>query len=280
MHPTSASLMASVFAAAASFAGTAQAATVTMISDTARWADASGFSGWLGSTVQLYSETRPAQALTATRPNGQSTWDRSWQDNVVAYGPGWSYDPTTGLGSPLATRPTASDVSDWSRDNFRGTWSIGWEGSTIAIDTTSAFVASNARTYAQLDAASISGFMAARANGTTGTLHLNLAQSVESYGAIAANVLLFSPTGRGTAYSEVAQVTSGSTIGDFSITSPMAADSVIQITLFTNSAFTVGDHTVRVQMGASTWYGGASAVPAPGALALVGIAGLGSRRRR
>ena len=279
MHRPIIGPVAAAFVASACLAAGAEAATITMVSDTARWADATGFSGWMGASAQLYSNATPTLPMTATRPNGQSSWDRNWSDNIVAYGPGWGFDPTMQRGVPLANRPTASEVNNWSRDNFRGSWTIGWEGSVLGIDTTPAFVASNSRTYAQLSSGSIAAFLAARAHGTTGTLHLDLAQTVESYGALVANVLLYSPTSIGADYTTATQIGTGSSLGDFQIGSPLAADTVIRITLATVTSSTVGDHTVRIEMDASTWYGGLAA-PAPGALALLGIAGLGARRRR
>jgi hypothetical protein len=280
MHPTSFRVGASALVFAMTVSSAAMAERITLQSQTARWADATGLRDWAGASITTYAMSNtPAGNLTAVRPNGQGTWDRDFStNNQIEWGPGWINNPSLGWPVPSTTHPTLSQVHSWSESNFKGSWSIGWGGDTFSYDTTPNWTAAADRTYATLTGASVTALNAARAGGASGSLTLSMSQSVQSYGATGAMLLLRSFSG---GYAESVTISSGS---DFSFSGLPAVptDTIAILRLWTAGGWnTVGAHEVRVMLDADTFYG-PTVVPGPGALALLGIAGAatGSRRRR
>ncbi len=268
-----------VIAAACALSGVAQAEQITLISSTSRWAAGTGFGDWAGAAITTYAmDGSTPGMLTSVRPNGQGSWDRDYSsNNQIEWGPGWRNDSAIGFPVPSSLRPTLAQVESWSESNFKGSWSIGWGSDSFTYDTTPRWVSAAGRTYATLSAASIAALDAARSGGGSGSLTLSMAHSLQYYGATRASLILRSYSG--TQYAQAEYLTSGT---DFTFTNlpPIPSDTLAILRLETIGGWdTAGSHQVSTVLNAETFY---APVPAPGALALLGVAGLGaaSRRRR
>ena len=247
-------------------------ADLSVYTNVLRYASAAGLSNnYVDASVSFGAGDR---MLSATRPNGQTNWPQkfgSWQ--ITLQGAGFL---------------TGAEVDSWMDSNARGTFSATWStsGGTYpgtyqsSADISPYYIAPTARTYMELTQSSIALFNDICANGRTGTFTFNTTQDVVQAGFFNMNLFLsgqigavFSPT-----------LFSGNTL-TVNITSAMSANSLLIIQAstrevafqeITNYPF-VG--TARYNYDSRTMYT-AAPVPAPGALALLALAGAAGRRRR
>ena len=224
-----------------------------------------------------------ATLLSATRPNGQSDWPQQ-------FGSAWSVRMPQGPGFPMYY--TGAEIDSWMDSNARGTFSCTWSIDVgtfpgtyqSSMDTTPYYVAPTAMRYLELTQSSIALFNDIVANGRTGTFTFNTTQNVftpPGHFAGAANLTL---SGAGASVNS-STVTSGNAF-TVNIASALSANTrlTVQVTPgevgfqeITNYPF---GGTARYNYNASTMYI-AEPVPAPGALALLALAGAaGGRRRR
>ena len=212
--------------------------------------------------------------LSATRPNGETNWPQQ-------YG---SWQVSTPQGPPL----TGAQIDSWMDSNSRGTFSCTWSTSggtypgtyQTSGDFAPYYVAPTARTYLQLTQSSIAQFNDICANGRTGTFTFNTTQDISQAGFVSASFFISGPTA---AFSNT--VSSGNTL-TVTIQSALSTYSMLLLTGGTSQAsFQATNNypfpeTARYNSSSTTQYQ-AAPVPAPGALALLGLAGLsGGRRRR
>jgi MYXO-CTERM domain-containing protein len=220
--------------------------------------------------------------ISATRPNGESNWPQQFGS--------WSVRTPQGPGLPPYL--TGAEIDSWMDSNARGTFSctVRMDGGTYpgtyqsSMDTSPYYVAPTAMTYMELTQSSIALFNDIVANGRTGTFTFNTTQDFvnpagQSPGA--ANIEVSS--GFYNVYSS--SVFSGNTF-TVNIASVLSAGARLSVNRtggqvgfpeITNYPF-VG--TARYNYNTSTMYT-VSPVPAPGALALLALAGAaGGRRRR
>ena len=223
-----------------------------------------------------------ATLLSATRPNGQSDWPQQFGS--------WSVRMPQGPGFPAYY--TGAEIDSWMDSNARGTFSCTWSIDVgtfpgtyqSSMDTTPYYVAPTAMRYLELTQSSIALFNDIVANGRTGTFTFNTTQNVftpAGHFSGAANLTLSS----GFTSVNSSTVTSGNAF-TVSIASALSAGTrlTVQVTPgevgfqeITNYPF---GGTARYNYNASTMYI-AEPVPAPGALALLALAGAaGGRRRR
>ena len=215
--------------------------------------------------------------ISATRPNGQTNWPQQyglWQI-TTPQGPGFL---------------TGAQIDSWMDSNARGTFSSTWStsGGTYPGTYQSSgnfapyYVAPTAMSYLELTQSSIAQFNNICANGLTGTFTFNTTQDVVQAGLFAASMFLsgsngavFSPT-----------VLSGNTL-TVNITSAMSANAGLYLSGSTRDNVVFQETTnypypgdARYNYEATTVYISAP-VPAPGAIALLALAGAaGGRRRR
>jgi MYXO-CTERM domain-containing protein len=222
--------------------------------------------------------------ISATRPNGQSNWS--------PFSSSTRYQISTPQGPGFPAFLTGAEIDSWMDSNARGTFSSTWtiDGGTYpgtyqsSMDTSPYYVAPTAMTYMELTQSSIALFNDIVANGRTGTFTFNTTQDFvnpagQSPGA--ANIQVSS--GFYSVYSP--SVSSGNTF-TVNIASVLSAGARLSVNRtggqvgfpeITNYPF-VG--TARYNYNTSTMYT-VSPVPAPGALALLALAGAaGGRRRR
>jgi MYXO-CTERM domain-containing protein len=264
----------SLFVAAVALSAVAHAvADIGVTTSVTREATAGGLTGnyWAGDV----SFGSGGTLLSATRPNGQTNWPQQ-------YG---SWQVSTPQGPPL----TGAQIDSWMDSNSRGTFSCTWSvgvGATYpgtyqtSGDFAPYYVAPTARTYLQLTQSSIAQFNDICANGLTGTFTFNTTQDINQAGFVGASFFISGPTAAFSNY-----VSSGNTL---TVTIQSALSTYSSLLLFggtSQASFQASTNypfpeTAFYNSGSNTLYQ-AAPVPAPGALALLGLAGLsGGRRRR
>ena len=264
----------SLFVAAVALSAVAHAvADIGVTTSVTREATAAGLTGnyWAGDV----SFGSGGTLLSATRPNGQTNWPQQ-------YG---SWQVSTPQGPPL----TGAQIDSWMDSNSRGTFSCTWSvgvGATYpgtyqtSGDFAPYYVAPTARTYLQLTQSSIAQFNDICANGLTGTFTFNTTQDINQAGFVGASFFISGPTAAFSNY-----VSSGNTL---TVTIQSALSTYSSLLLFggtSQASFQASTNypfpeTARYNSASNTLYQ-AAPVPAPGALALLGLAGLsGGRRRR
>ena len=263
----------SVFVAAVALSAAAPAvADISVTTSVTREATAAGLTGnyWAGDV----SVSSGGTLLSATRPNGETNWP-------LKFG---SWQVRTPQGLPL----TGAEIDSWMDSNSRGTFSCTWSTSggtypgtyQTSGDFAPYYVAPTARTYLQLTQSSIAQFNDICANGRTGTFTFNTTQDINQAGFIGASFFISGSTAAFSNY-----VSSGNTL---TVTIQSALSTYSRLLLFggtSQASFQASTNypfpeTARYNSDSNTLYQ-AAPVPAPGALALLGLAGLsGGRRRR
>lgn len=235
-----------------------RAETYTITSQAGRYADSGGLRGRSGASVRISTATPPpAGPLSATRPDGSSTWDVTVGNGLVEYGPGWAFDASTGEWSPTVAWPGKDEVDAWSEANVRGAWLVGFGKRSRSFDTTPWYTAPSLRSYPTLDDASFDAFIDARAIGTVGPITVRLGTSVAGYGADWARLEIRSSTED---YSVSSEITSGLELSVTS-TGPMPVDAVMILTLGFRDETVVGKDTFVTAVESSTTYGAAYRTP-------------------
>jgi MYXO-CTERM domain-containing protein len=266
----------SVFVAAVALSAAAPAvAGIYMNNTVQRYATAAGLTDnyFRGSVSFRAGDTM----LSATRPNGQTNWPQKygmWQI-TTPQGPGFL---------------TGAQIDSWMDSNARGTFSSTWSTNVgdypgtyqSSGDFAPYYVAPTAMSYLELTQSSITQFNNICANGLTGTFTFNTTQDVAQAGLYTASMFLsgsngavFSPT-----------VSSGNTL-TVDITSALSANTGLYLSGTTRDDVVFQETTnypypgdARYNYETTTVYRSAP-VPAPGALALLALAGAaGGRRRR
>ena len=265
----------SVFVAAVALSAAAPAvADISVTTGVIREATAAGLTEnyWQGSV----SFGTGGTLLSATRPNGETNWPQQFG----------SWQVSTPQGPPL----TGAEIDSWMYSNSRGTFSCTWSigvGATYpgtyqtSGDFAPYYVAPTARTYLQLTQSSIAQFNDIIANGLTGTFTFNTTQNISQAGFVGANLRILG----GPSLVRSDDMSSGNT---FTVTIQSALPAYASLSLFggtSQASFQASTNypfpeTAFYNSGSNTLYQ-AAPVPAPGAFALLGLAGLsGGRRRR
>jgi MYXO-CTERM domain-containing protein len=217
------------------------------------------------------------QILSATRPNGQTNWPQQFGS--------WQITTPQGPGPGL----TGAEIDTWMDSNSRGTFSCTWSTSggtypgtyQTSGDFAPYYVAPTARTYLELTQSSITQFNEICAYGLTGTFTFTTTQSIGQAGFAGARLFMAGSTGAVFG----PDVYSGNSF-TVNIQSALSTNSILQISGTTSGvAFQASTNypfpeTAYYNSSSTTQYQSAP-VPAPGALALLALAGAaGSRRRR
>lgn len=264
----------SLFVAAVALSAAAPAvADISVTTSVTREATAAGLTGnyWAGDV----SFGTGGTLLSATRPNGETNWPQQFG----------SWQVSTPQGLPL----TGAEIDSWMDSNSRGTFSCTWSTSggtypgtyQTSGDFAPYYVAPTARTYLQLTQSSIAQFNDIIANGLTGTFTFNTTQDISQAGFVGANLRILG----GPSLVRSDDMSSGNT---FTVTIQSALPTYASLRLFggtSRASFQASTNypfpeTARYNSASNTLYQ-AAPVPAPGALALLGLAGLsGGRRRR
>lgn len=247
----------SIVLASTAIATSASAETLGIRTAAIRSADASGLGTFVGGVVQASSFELPS----IVRPNGQSNWNTAEQGFAGLF--------NMNFGSGVAE----SELEGWMQSNVYGMWEVTWNGQASASLNVGPYYQSiSSRGYLELTSASASLFENIRSNGLTGAFTFDLAQPG-------------SPLDDRTAFivgSPESFVTISGTSFTMNISSALSSTANLILSnssIVGNIGFGAGLHSASITTTADTVYG-LNIVPAPGALALLGLAGLAGRRRR
>jgi len=257
-------LVASTLAATSALVSTAaHAATVGVNTFTARYQDASGLTNiWAGGSVSTFYPT----GGTVTNASGTA-----WMNNGQPQ-PGLSQSNLF-LGSPAATYTESfvdSTIGGWGN----GTWSADLGNGAFQFNTTKVYKTGAQRNYLSLTASSVALWNNIVATSAVGSFTFELTQTLSSLGFV-----------NGNAYTNIGQADSfdlNSTT--FTVNFTQVNDTPLPAFLYLTASeaeieiYSANGDTVTYQNTSGTVIGGA--VPAPGAIALLGLAGLAGRRRR
>ena len=235
----------------------------TISSNILRYQNASGLTDFYsGATVQ--AAIKPTD--TITNPSGLP-WGTSWS------APG----PILNLSTQMIFTPgptyTASQVDAFQQTNYAGVWSASFGGVSRQWDMTSTYIPASQRNYLEFTSESAALWDTIVATNATGLFEFHLTQPVANWG---------STTYAG---SNIGSLASWNTAGDaftMNITGPTAGSTGPRaMTVFTygptSEIVLTGGDIIKYSSYVGTCL---SSVPAPGAIALLGMAGLMGRRRR
>ncbi|MDI9402275.1 MAG: hypothetical protein QM516_00245 [Limnohabitans sp.] len=257
-------LVASTFAAtSALISSTADAGFVQVSTFIARYQDASGLTNiWAGGSVSAGYTT----GGTVTNASGTA-----WQiNNTYA---GGSSTSAMSLGSPatiLSESEVDSTIGGWGN----GTWSADLGNGAFQFNTSPVYKTGAQRNYLSLTAASVALWNNIVATSAVGSFTFELTQSLSSLGFTSGNAV--------TNIGQTGSFDLNSTTFTVNFTqinnTPLPAFLYLAANEATTEIYSANGDTVTYQNSSGTVIGGA--VPAPGAIALLGLAGLAGRRRR
>lgn len=275
MSHLSAAMAGSVLALAIVSEGHAFIHAINMNSDSYRIMDQSGgVIGYAGESEVAATSNQFGSGLSAVRPNGGNDWP--FTQSYSGYQQVTNLAKYIGIGPSGLAPISLGELDSWMNSNYRGTWNYQWNGADASsFDTTPYYSAPSSLNFVSLTPESVALFYAIRSQGLTGQFTFSIDQSVTS-GQSSTGFNFGTRIKLGNA---PAVYINGSSV-TVDVTSPLAATA----TLILNTS----NETVRVQgpvwqvqnlQSTSSMYGTA-AVPAPGAFAMLGLAGIAARRRR
>ena len=253
-------------AATAALSSTVAHAGYGFVSDYWRVGTTNGLGGVIINQIGWSSTDANFPSITATAPSGLNSWAEAGSGSIR-----WAYGPGHSNGTTLSAESyDVAAASAW-QNGGRGVWSFNNGGNTLTVDTTPYWNLVENRVLPELDAASSQLYLDILASGSTGTFTFNLKQAAVWF----SRWTLASPTyGAGTSFG---QINAGET--SFSITIAEALPSNFWLRMSTFSTNSI-DNTHLIGLVQGVAYGTDISVPAPGALALLGLAGFAGRRRR
>jgi MYXO-CTERM domain-containing protein len=228
----------------------------------ARFQDANGL-------TNLYA----GGAVNVNRPTGTTVTNVSATPWQFTNGGDLTVSDNMSLGTPAETY-SESYVDSWVSGFGNGTWSANLGNGAFQFDTTPYYKTAAQRNYITLTASSVALWNNIVATNATGNFTFELTQSLSSLGYAFGNAF--------TNIGGVALLDINSTTFTVNFTqinnSPIPAFLYVAGTESASTIYSANGDTVSYQNATGTVIGGA--VPAPGAIALLGLAGLAGRRRR
>ena len=212
--------------------------------------------------------------IASAFPEPAATWNN-------ANGTPWTYigasDANVRFGSPLIAM-SESTTDSWARGATAGVWTADFGNGSFNFDLAPYYTAAADRNYITLTGSSLAQWNNIRANHLTGLFTFQLTQSISSLGFATAAAY----SNLGSAFATISgdsftiNFTTATTSGAFSAAPYMylRGERAALATLDING------NSVSYFEENVTVVGGAMPVPAPGAIALLGLAGLAGRRRR
>jgi hypothetical protein len=275
MFRISAAMASSVLALAIVSEGHAHIHSINMNAGSYRFMDQSGgVVGYGGqSEVSAISE-QFGSGLSAVRPNGGNDWP--FTQTYSGYQQGTLLSTFIGIGAPGTAPIGLGELDSWMNSNYRGTWNYQWNGADASsFDTTPYYSVPSSINFVSLTPESVALFNTIRSQGLTGQFTFSINQSVTT-GMTSSGLSLSTQIrlGNGPAVD-----INGSSV-TLNVASPLAATATLTLSTF-NEMFRVQGPVWQVQIFEKTAsiYGSA-VVPAPGAFAMFGLAGIAARRRR
>ena len=199
-----------------------------------------------------------------------TAWTSTWNE-------GSQTNSGLGLNRNVSQPLSESEVDSFLNTHSRGLWTANTGTSTFQFDTTSILKSAAQRNYLTLTASSVALWENIVATNAVGTFTFELTQSLGSLGFAWGNT---SANGSNVSFHFFDLVSTS-----FSLTVSAATDPsqrATQLFLYGSTAqstlYSANGNEATYMEGSITTVGGA--VPAPGAIALLGLAGLAGRRRR
>lgn len=263
-------ILASTVAVLAFVASSAQA-NLLVASSFTRVQNASGLTdGYLGAYLQAaIPPNDPGYSVT----NASAT---PWQLDYVPSGAYRNLVCFLGeeFGSTQVTY-TESQVDSFMGPRTNGTWSANLGSGAFSFDTTSVYQTASQRNYLALTAASVALWNNIAATNATGSFTFELTQSAGSLGLSGGIGLAYIQVGSNFMF---ATFNANSTSFTMNITEAVGQNPWLYLEARTAGTMLNSQYNVRYETESVTAISGA--IPAPGAIALLGLAGLAGRRRR
>ncbi|MFM1868951.1 MAG: hypothetical protein RL591_2359 [Planctomycetota bacterium] len=262
-HSNLTNVLATVIATV-SITAVAQADQINLTSGAVRIADSAGltdrfFALAVNAQNRYYNTLNFPQVV---RPNGATDWSFVGTDQVSQF----IFDSTNGI--------DATTAEAWMQSNYVGNWQVSWDGTnTYTPNTSVAYTPLLQREYLEMTSSSVALFENIRTNGLTGTFTFTLTEPHYSKGQ--GRAYISGPSGY------AAGTFLGGSTFELTITNALAADSILFLQYYTGAyldTFASGDSAYMTQFSETVY--GTGVIPAPGAIALLGLAGLTGRRRR
>jgi len=182
------------------------------------------------------------------------------------------------LGGPSASQPlTESEVDSFLNTHTRGLWTANTGTSTFQFDTTSVVKSAAQRNYLTLTASSVALWENIVATNAVGTFTFELTQSLGSLGFDMGN---WGTNGSNVSWDffDLASTSFSLTVSAATEPSQRATQLFLTASTAESTLYSANGNSANYLEVSVTLVGGA--VPAPGAIALLGLAGLAGRRRR
>lgn len=224
-------------------------------------------SSYFGATLQVQIQNVPVYSVT----NASAT---PWQQDYLP-GSGTYRNLVSRLGDDgtTAVSYTESQVDAFMGPLANGIWSADLGTGAFSFDTTSVYQTAAQRNYLTLTSASVALWNNIAATNATGLFTFELTQSAASLGFADATAYLL-----GGSSPFFASIAANSTSFTMNITGSVGQDPWLYLEAGTAYTTLESQYDVRYGTQSITAIGGA--IPAPGAIALLGLAGIAGRRRR
>jgi hypothetical protein len=254
-----AALLVTTFAVA----GSVDAAQIAIISNTRFAGTVNGTGGPIWTQISAnpsYSSPTEPQLQSAARANGASDWDLNTPNTLLKK---WNVSDI-------------SQVDPLVNAALNGSWQLDYGAGPRALDTTSGYRSISTAAVVGLSAQGVADMLAINSSGVAGTYSLALDQSVQSYLAQGWTMSYQYMDFNGMHFGS----TTGSSISlDLTEGFGKVFNMVMIATRVTYSTTSPDGIFFAVNQTASIEYN-FNSIPAPGAIALLGLAGLTGRRRR
>ena len=263
MSSIQAAMTSSILALAIVSDGHAYIHTITMNASSYRLMDESGgIVGYLGSSEVAATSPDIGLGLFAARPNGSTDWSISTPTQKVAF-----------IGaSPSGFAPVGlAKLDSWMTSNYAGTWNYEWNGADpSSFDTTPYYSLPSSLDFVSLTPESLALFHTIRSQGLTGQFTFSIDRFVTS-GPLSRHRIQL---GGGPIVT-----IQGSSV-TLEVMSALDPTAVLQLSHVSEKIRVEGPVWQVENLEFTSSIYGSAAIPAPGVLALFGLAGIVARRRR
>ena len=275
MYPISAAITSSILALAIVSEDHAYVIAINMNAGSYRMMDQSGgVIGYAGQSEVAAISEQFGSGLSAVRPNGGNDWP--FTTSFTGFQQVTTLNKYIGIGSPGTAPISLGELDSWMNSNYRGTWNYAWNGANqSSFDTTPYYSVPSSINFVSLTPESLALFYTIRSQGLTGQFTFSIDQSVTS-GQTSSGLQLRTQIRLG---SGPAVDINGSSV-TVDVTSPLDATATLSLDTWNEKVRVEGPvwQVQNIEKAVSIY--GSAAVPAPGAIALLGLAGLANRRRR
>ena len=276
MYPISTAITSSILALAIVSEGHAYViAAINMNAVSYRIMDQSGgVIGYAGQSEVAAISEQFGSGLSAVRPNGGNDWPFTMSNS--GYQQSTLLSTFIGIGPSGPAPISLGELDSWMNSNYRGTWNYAWNGvNQSSFDTTPYYSVPSSINFVSLTPESLALFYTIRSQGLTGQFTFSIDRSVTS-GQTSSGLDLYTRIRLG---SGPAVDINGSSV-TVDVTSPLDATATLSLDTWNEKVRVQGPVWQVQNIEKAVSISGTAAVPAPGAFAIFGLAGIAARRRR